>query len=278
MNIKDILLKLHYMNLEINEIYVLLKKIYQEKCINEKILRKILKEKYGYYEKLEIDKINYELETSNTKFISILDKEYPENLQNIFMPPLILFYQGDLSLINNFMIAVIGSRANTNYGEKVARLIVNDLVKHDITIISGLAYGIDSIAHLASIEANGKTIAVLGSGFLNIYPKAHIDLANRISHGHLLISEYPPHVKASKTHFPFRNRIVSGLSSGVLVIEAKERSGTLITCDYALDQGKDIFVIPNHIFAKSSVGTNTLIKQGAKLVTGISDVLENFNI
>ncbi len=277
-DIKNILLKLHYLDLEINEIYQILQRLYQFKKIENNILRKVLNEKYEKFLKLSTEQIKNDLFFQQIEFITIVDKNYPKSLENIFMPPLILFYQGNINLFNKKALAVVGSRYNSPYGEKVAKKFVCDLVRHDFNIISGLAYGIDSIAHKACIDNNGKTIAVLGSGLLHIYPKEHSELANVIAKEHLLISEYPPHVLPQKTHFPFRNRIVSGLANGVLVIEAKERSGTLITCDYALDQGKDIFVVPNNIFDQNSIGTNNLIKQGAKLVTNINDILESFKL
>ncbi|QVK18954.1 DNA-processing protein DprA [Mycoplasmatota bacterium] len=274
-DVKDILLKLHYLDLEINEIYQILKKMYLSKKIEDSILKKVLQKRYLQYKQLNSECIKNDLFYHNIEYVTILDRSYPKKLENIFMPPLILFYQGDLSLLNTNVLAVIGSRKYSSYGEKVTKTIVPQLVKHQIHIISGLAYGIDSIAHNSCIEANGKTIAILGSGIKQVYPKSHQGLAKEIGKNHLLISEYSPNAIATKTHFPFRNRIVSGLSDGVLVIEAKEKSGTLITCDYALDQGKDIFVIPNHIFDENSVGTNNLIKQGANLVTNIFDILEN---
>jgi len=274
-NVKDILLKLHYLDLEINEIYHILKKLCLRQNIEESALQKVLQKKYLKYQQLDCERIKNDLFYHNIEYVTIVDKSYPKKLENIYMPPLILFYQGDLHLLASKILAVIGSRENTSYGERVTKRIVPQLVEHQIHIISGLAYGIDSIAHKSCIEVNGKTIAILGSGINQVYPKQHQDLANEIGKHHLLMSEYPPYAKATKTHFPFRNRIVSGLSDGILVIEAKEKSGTLITCDYALDQGKDIFVIPNHIFDENSVGTNNLIKQGANLVTTIFDILEN---
>lgn len=277
-NISDVLLKLHYLDLEINEIYLMLKKVYKYGLIDKNVLQKVLKDKYYTYAKLNINQIKYNLYKQNINYVTIVDNGYPNKLENIFMPPLVLFYQGNLKFSNQLSLAVIGSRKCTEYGKKVVKMIVKDLVANNFVIISGLAYGIDTFSHKECIENNGKTISVLGSGLSNIYPNSNLELSQIIAKNHLLISEYPPHVKASKTHFPFRNRIVSGLSNGVLVIEAKEKSGTLITCDYALDQGKDILVIPNDIFEKNGVGCNNLIKQGAKLVTNIKDVLENFNL
>ncbi len=264
----DLLLKLHYLDLEINEIYQIMQKF------KKTSLSIALKNYFPRYQKLDVSCIKSNLDKHNIKYVTILDENYPKKLENIYMPPLVLFYQGDLSLLDHKMIAVIGARDNSEYGKEVTKIFVRELVKQQIYIISGLAYGIDTIAHKSSMECMGKTIAVLGSGINQIYPLEHTDIARKIGRNHLLLSEYPPFAKGKKTHFPFRNRIVSGLSDGVLVIEAKKRSGTLITCDYALDQGKDIFVVPNHIFAENSEGTNNLIKQGAYLVTSVDDILE----
>ncbi|HEY8364197.1 MAG TPA: DNA-processing protein DprA [Haloplasmataceae bacterium] len=267
---RDFLLKLHYLGYEINEIYQVVR-IYQ-KSHNMALA---LGSKYSQYLALNSECIKEELSKYNIRYLTIFDAFYPEKLLNIYMPPLVLFYQGDLTLLDNRVMAVIGSRANTTYGEKVTRYIVPQLVEHKFVIASGLAYGIDTIAHKSCLDSFGKTIAVLGSGIKEIYPKEHLSLAQEIGKNHLLISEYPPFEKPKKTHFPFRNRIVSGISNSILVIEAKAQSGTLITCDYALDQGKDIFVIPNQIFAEESAGTNNLIKQGAYLVSDVSDILAN---
>ncbi len=273
---RDILLKLHYLDLEINEIYSILQKLNQFPKIDSTVLKLVLQKKKSCYDLLDCSRIKKDLVQHNIEYVTILDEHYPRRLENIFMPPLVLFYKGDLTLLKAKTLAVIGAREYSSYGENVTRKFVPQLVKNEFHIVSGLAYGIDTIAHIACIEANGKTIAVLGSGINQIYPSTHKKLAEEIGENHLLMSEYPPTAYARKTHFPFRNRIVSGLSDGILVIEAKERSGTLITCDYALDQGKDIFVIPNQIYEEKSVGTNNLIKQGAKLVTHVLDILENF--
>src|SRR5690554_971766 len=266
---RDLLLKLHYLDLEINEIYEITNNI------SKKSLRFLLKDKYDLFDKLNVNEIITKLKLSKINYITILDDLYPNKLMNIFQPPLVLFYKGNIKLLNDKIIAVIGARDYSSYGEKVTKVLVPQLIKYNFHIISGLAYGIDTIVYRSSLESKGKTIAVLGSGFNNIYPKEHIPIAKKIAENHLLISEYHPDSSPKKTHFPFRNRIVSGLSDGILVIEAKERSGTLITCDFALDQGKEIFVIPNNIFAVNSVGTNNLIKQGATLVSNIYDIMEN---
>lgn len=213
----------------------------------------------------------------NFKEISIFDKEYPESLKNIFDPPIKLYIAGDYSLLNKTKIAIIGCRKYSEYGRSCANYFASELAKKDIVIVSGLAKGIDSFSHNACIDAGGKTIAVIGSGLDVIYPEENKWLYNKIiKEGGLIVSEYPLGTKPLKYHFPARNRIISAISDGVLVIEAKEKSGTLITVDFALDQGKNIFVVPGNINSSNSIGTNNLIKEGAKLVQNLSDILEEF--
>ncbi len=206
--------------------------------------------------------------------IDINSKYYPEKLKVIDSSPKELFCIGNLELMKMKSIAIIGSRDYSDYGKRVAKDFAYNLAENDICIISGLARGIDSFAHEACLSAEGKTIAVLGSGLDIIYPKENIGLFNKIIlNGGLVISEYPLGTKPQKQHFPARNRIISGLSDGVLVIEAKEKSGTNITVDFALEQGKDVFVVPGNIYSKTSNGTNFLIKEGAIPVTNFLDII-----
>lgn len=207
--------------------------------------------------------------------INIESKYYPEKLKCIDNPPKELFCIGNLELMSAKSIAIIGARDYSNYGKRAAKDFSYNLAKNNICIISGLARGIDSFAHEACLIANGKTIAVLGSGLDVVYPKENFGLYNKIiSNGGLVISEYPLGSKPQKQHFPARNRIISGLSDGVLVIEAKEKSGTNITVDFALEQGKDVFVVPGNIYSRTSDGTNFLIKEGAIPVTSYKDIIE----
>ena len=206
--------------------------------------------------------------------LNINSKFYPEKLKNISSPPKELFCLGNLELLKCKSIAVIGSRVFSSYGERVAKEFAFNLASEDICIVSGMAKGIDSFAHEAALNANGKTIAVLGSGLDIIYPKENMKLyEDIIKNNGLIISEYPLGTKPSKQNFPARNRIISGLSDGVLVIEARKNSGTNITVDFALDQGKDVFVIPGNIYSKTCDGTNFLIKEGAIPVTDYKDIL-----
>lgn len=217
------------------------------------------------------------MEENNIDIISIKDKEYPTLLKDIYNPPLSLYIRGNKEILNNPGIAIVGCRETTEYGKKVAKEFSYNLSKNGFNIVSGLAKGVDSFAHIGAVDAKEKTIAVLGNGLDLIYPSENIKLAQNIldSNGSI-ISEYPLGTKPDKMNFPARNRIISGMCNGVLVVEAKEKSGTLITVDFALEQGRDVFVIPGNIDSSNSVGTNELIKQGAKLVTNWSEILEEY--
>ena len=203
---------------------------------------------------------------------------YPEELKNIGCPPKELYCLGNIELLNCKSIAVIGSRNYSEYGKKAATEFSYNLAKEGLCIVSGLARGIDSFAHESALNAKGNTIAVLGSGLDIIYPKENKYLYEKIVKNNcLIISEYPLGTPPQKQNFPARNRIISGLSEGVLVIEARKNSGTNITVDFALEQGKDVFVIPGNIYSTTSDGTNFLIKEGAIPVTDYKDILNQLN-
>ena len=209
--------------------------------------------------------------------INIENEFYPQQLKNIYNPPNKIYILGNKEILKESGIAIVGARRATEYGKKVAFKFSKELSARGINIISGLALGIDTYAHLGTLqqESKGKTIAVLGSGLDVIYPKYNIALAKEIlKRGGCIISEYPLGTKPENLHFPQRNRIISGLSKGVLVVEASEKSGALITADFALEQGKEVFAVPGDIGKSTSIGTNCLIKQGAKLVTNYIDILE----
>ena len=209
--------------------------------------------------------------------ICIESADYPAQLREIFDSPSKLYVLGNKELLKQKGVAIVGSRKPTEYGKKVALEFARKLSDNGINIISGFALGIDTCAHLGALQSGGpgKTIAIMGSGLDEIYPKQNIELAKQIiSSGGCIVTEYPLKTKPEKLHFPQRNRIISGLSNGVLVVEASEKSGSLITADFALEQGKDVFAIPGNISSSISVGTNNLIKQGAKLVTNYEEILE----
>ncbi len=212
--------------------------------------------------------------------LKIKNKNFPESLKNIPKPPKRIFVRGNVLQEDKTAIAIVGARKCSSYGKQTAYDIAYALAKNGVTIISGLALGIDGEAHKGALDAGGRTLAILGTGIddNSIYPYSHKSLAERVLKNGALISEYEPGTPALPHQFPERNRIISGLSLGVLVVEAKERSGSLITAHIALEQGKDIFSIPGPIHSPSSKGTNKLIQQGAKLVTKPEDILEELEL
>ena len=211
------------------------------------------------------------------KRISIDNVNYPEQLRHIYDPPKVLYVLGNEQILNNVSIAIVGCREATEYGKKAAIYFASNLAKQDINIVSGLAMGIDSYAHIGALQAKGKTIAVIGSGLDIIYPTENQKLAQYIfNSGGAIISEYPLGTKPKKEHFPARNRIIRGVSNSGIIVEAKEKSGALITADFAMEQGKDVFVVPGNINSLNSVGTNNLIKDGAILVNNYNDILKCF--
>lgn len=210
------------------------------------------------------------------KEIGLNNKEYPKLLKQISDPPKQLYCRGNISLLNTFCFGVVGTRKLTNYGKEATVMIVSGLVENNITIVSGLALGIDTIAHQAALDNSLSTIAVLGTGIddKTIYPGENFKLAkNILSKGGLIMSEYPAKTSGFRGNFPARNRIISGLSRGVLVIEAPEKSGALITTKHAIDQNRDIFALPGNIFSTNSRGPNMLIQKGAKPVFSAEDII-----
>ncbi|MCR8848630.1 DNA-processing protein DprA [Rossellomorea sp. SC111] len=216
---------------------------------------------------------------NNIEWITIFDDEYPALLKNVYDPPFLLFLKGDRKLLQaSPKLAVIGSRNATSYTEKVLHTMIPELVKHEVVIVSGLAKGADTIAHKEAIRSGGRTIGVLGGGFQHIYPKQNVDLANHMMDHQLLLSEYPPYIKPEKWHFPFRNRIISGISEAVLVTEARKKSGTFITADYALNEGREVLCLPGSLHDPLAEGTNSLIQEGAKMVLTVEDIFSELRV
>ncbi len=209
--------------------------------------------------------------------IPVSDSRYPGYLKKIHDPPMALYYRGKLQN-DELTIAVVGSRNATVYGLNMAENISFKLASRGFTVVSGMARGIDSYAHKGTIRADGRTIAVLGCGLDIIYPSENYELSEKIIDKGVIISEFPIGAPPLPINFPMRNRIISGLSLGVVVVEANERSGSLITANIALDQGKEVFAVPGNANSKTSTGTNRLIKEGAKLVTDIDDILEEMGL
>ena len=219
-----------------------------------------------------------ELKNKGIKFISKFNKKYPELLKNIPDPPLGIYVLGDLPDENLNKVAIIGARKCTQYGALNSYKFGKELAEKNIVVVSGMALGIDAMAHKGAIDGKGKTIAVLGCGVDVIYPPSNKNLRDAILQNGCIISEFPPSTLAFPTHFPMRNRIISGLSNAVIVAEAAKRSGTLITVGQALEQGRDVFAIPGNINSTMSQGTNHLIKTGAYPLTEINDILEVLDI
>ena len=238
-----------------------------------------LAEKIIYWEK-DLD-LNAELEfaqQSGTQIVTMADAEYPEILKGIYDPPLCLYVRGKLPDFSYNSLAVVGSRRATIYGRKMAKHLAEEAVLAGWKVISGLAFGIDAIAHQATIDAGGVTIAVLGGGLARIHPQEHVQLARDIIEtGGALISEFPMKFPVSRQSFPRRNRIVSGLSQAVLIIEAGLKSGALITANLAMEQGKDVFAVPGHVDNPQAKGCHKLIKQGAKLTEDFNDILDDYD-
>ncbi|MBU0475177.1 MAG: DNA-processing protein DprA [Bacteroidetes bacterium] len=211
--------------------------------------------------------------------ITYWDDDYPQPLKNIFYPPIILYVLGNYKFEDEQSISIVGTRKNTDYGKLVTNRFSSELAKQNITIISGMARGIDSVAHKAAIKASGRTIAVIGSGLDVIYPPENKMLFNEIIENGAIISEFPLGTKPDAQNFPKRNRIIAGLSLGTLVIETRENGGAMQTAKFAIDQNKEVFAIPGNITSEQSNGTNILIQRnGAKLVFEPDDILNELKL
>lgn len=213
-------------------------------------------------------------EMHGVNIITWEETQYPKALRAIADPPIALYIKGNLQEGDEVAVAVVGSRRASWYGLQTAVQLGYDLALRGISVVSGLARGIDAAAHQGALKAGGRTIAILGSGLAGIYPSEHEALAKEVAKSGALISEYPMQAAPEACHFPRRNRIISGLSLGVVVVEAASRSGALITADAALEQGREVFAVPGPITAASSQGTHRLLKQGAGLITGVEDIVE----
>ncbi|MDD4352032.1 MAG: DNA-processing protein DprA, partial [Candidatus Gracilibacteria bacterium] len=220
------------------------------------------------------------IESLNLQILTLKDPDYPELLRQIYDAPLVLYLNGNIELLRCKKIAIVGTRKYSSYGAELTRKLVTDLTQANLTIVSGLARGIDQIAHQAALDQGGKTIAVLGSAVDQIYPVMNRRLARKMveSGRGLILSEFPLGMKPEKYTFPMRNRIISGLSLATLVTEAGEKSGALITAKMAADQGREVFAVPGNILHSGSHGTHELIKSGAKLVTCAQDILEELSL
>lgn len=239
-------------------------------CLSEQTAKRL-------YDHMNQKKSTYIMKSLMKHSISaktIFDDDYPHHLKTIYDPPWVLYGQGDWSTLNqDKMISVVGTRNPSKQGKQALQKILEPLVKNNWVVISGLAKGIDTFAHDLCVLNQSKTAAVLGSGILQIYPKENKELAKQISVQGIVLSEFSPYVTPKRWHFPLRNRIISGLSKATLVAEARTKSGSLITADQALEQGRDVFAIPGSILEECANGTNFLIQNGAKLVMSADDIV-----
>lgn len=256
-----------------NQIFELNEKNLKELKFKENIIAKILNSN-----KSKLDRYFYYLEKYNIKVVCFKDKEYPKSLINIDNMPAFIYIRGNINNLYDDIVAIVGSRNASSYGKYVARNIAKELADKNINIISGLAIGIDKYAHLGCLESRlGKTIAVLGTGVSDyeVYPLQNKKVFERILENNgTIVSEFKLGTKPEKYNFPLRNRIISGLSNKIIVVEAEEHSGSLITADYGLEQGKDIFAVPGNITSKNSLGTNKLIEEGAYIFKNVNDIFD----
>lgn len=233
------------------------------------------KEKFlRHCETFDVDGERKKLKDWGISWVSQDDPEFPLSLKNIYDSPLGLFCMGDRSLLKKKSLSVVGARSCTPYGRECLKRLLPGVIQEGFVIISGLARGIDTEAHETAIQQGGKTIAVIGTGIDFAYPAENRELQKTIGTQHLLLSEYPLGTKPMREHFPMRNRIIAGLSMGTLVVEARRRSGSLITANLALNEGREVFAVPGSILSPLSEGTNDLIKHGAKCVYSSKDILE----
>ena len=228
--------------------------------------------------KISLDAEMEKLERYKVTVLTIKDEAYPFRLKEIYEPPPVIYVRGSLTPEDDWSLAVVGTRRPTFYGREVSEQIVGDLARNRITIVSGLAKGIDATAHRAALDSGGRSVAVFGCSLDIVYPKEHVKLARQIMENGALISEFPLGTPPRRENFPLRNRIMSGLSLGTLVVEAGEVSGALITAGHALEQNREVFAVPGSVLSAVSRGTNRLIQEGAKLVRGANDILEELNL
>jgi DNA processing protein len=218
------------------------------------------------------------LKQLDVKALSPDDPLFPPRLREVYDCPILIYVRGTLIREDECAVAVVGTRHPSVYGRQAAEEITKELARNKVTIVSGLAAGIDAVAHRATLDAGGRTIAVCGCGLDMVYPSNHATLARQVMEHGALVSEFPLGTRPKAEHFPQRNRIISGMSLGVLVVEAGEESGALLTANRALEQNRDVFAIPGSIFSPLSAGTNYLIQQGAKLIRNCEDILEELNL
>ena len=278
------LLKLHLCNLDLkNELRVVRYMLSFERCPSKDELFLLLKlgqtQKNDLWDALQskqlAQKVRQNLKVSH--FLTILDKRYPSQLQEIYSPPVVLFYQGDIELLDSKkLLGVVGARQCSSYALQALTQLLPNVIQQQLILVSGLAKGVDGLTHQLALKHHGKTVAVIGNGLDISYPSCNRALQTQIAHAGLLLSEYPLESRPLKYHFPLRNRIIAGLCQTVLVVEARHHSGSLITANLALQENRNVLALPGRINDINSMGCNELIAAGAKPVLNSNDILEEF--
>lgn len=278
------LLKLHLCNLDLkNELRVVRYMLSFERCPSKDELFLLLKlgqtQKNDLWDALQskqlAQKVRQNLKVSH--FLTILDKRYPSQLQEIYSPPVVLFYQGDIELLDSKkLLGVVGARQCSSYALQALTQLLPNVIQQQLVLVSGLAKGVDGLTHQLALKHHGKTIAVIGNGLDISYPSCNRALQTQIAHAGLLLSEYPLESRPLKYHFPLRNRIIAGLCQTVLVVEARHHSGSLITANLALQENRNVLALPGRINDINSMGCNELVAAGAKPVLNSNDILEEF--
>lgn len=248
--------------------------LYEEGNVSSEFIETYFEQK----QKISVEKEFKKAEAMNVSILTIADEHYPASLREIYAPPPVLYVKGEIKKQDEKALGVVGSRKATEYGLNVAEKISAALSQNGFTIVSGLARGIDTKAHEGTLNAGGRTIAVLGCGLDVSYPKENKSLAEKISASGAVLSEFPFGTPPLALNFPMRNRIISGLSRGVIVVQAGERSGATITADFALEQGREVFAVPGSVYLPQSKGTHRLLKEGATLVESVNDVLQGLGL
>jgi DNA processing protein len=249
-----------------------------EELLSSGLSQRIVENFLNLRSKIDLEKIYAQIQEKDIQVLTWDDPDYPRRLKEIDQPPPVLYVKGRIEPEDEWSVAIVGTRRITNYGRQVTEELAACLAQNGVTVVSGLARGVDAAAHQASLNAGGRTLAVLGSGVDRIYPPEHRRMAEMIIQKGAVISDYPPGAPPEATNFPPRNRIISGLSMAVAVIEAGESSGALITASFAADQGRDVFAVPGGIRAPQSIGTNRLIQKGAFPLLDMHELLESLNL
>ena len=260
--------------------------LYQRLCQNEwtegkftleAIHQELSLEELEWLRNTDFTRLELQYRKENIHFLMYEDVLYPKRLKEIYLPPVVLFYKGRLELFNRLSIGIVGARNHTVYSKEALEYLLPDILERKVSIISGLARGVDSLAHQLTLDLNGETIAVIGNGINICYPKENQSLYDAIAKKGLLLSEYPLDSPPLKFHFPYRNRIIAGLSHGLCVIEAKLHSGSLITANVALSENRQVFALPGNITSEYSQGTNELITAGAFPIRNANDILDSLH-